>query len=80
MSRNQDLIDTLRNRIENNTADLRAAQTLPLAELKRRRDFLRGMIHAYRLCTNGIADSYEMEGDVDTAYKFAQWTFKEAKA
>jgi hypothetical protein len=80
---NQDLIDTLRNRIENNTADLRAtqpAQWFPLAELKRRRDFLRGMIYAYRLCTNCIADSYGMEDNVDNAYKFAQRTFKEAQA
>jgi hypothetical protein len=85
MTIGQDIIETLRTRIARDTAALHNAKpsgygSYTAAELTRSRDFLRGMIHAYRVVTNfNAVDSYCMAGAVDDAWKNAQRTFKDAK-
>ena len=79
-------IDILRNRIARDTAALRATPPWGFgshspAEMRDDFNFIRGMIHAYRVMTNFSAnDSINMMGDADAALKTARKTLRDWRA
>ena len=79
-------IDTLRNRIERDTAALRATPPSGFgshspAEMRDDFNFIRGMVHAYRVATNfNAADSLNMMVEADDALKTARKTLRDWKA
>ena len=79
-------IDILRNRIARDTAALRATPPTGFgshspAEMRDDFNFIRGMVHAYRVATNfNAADSLSMMVNADDALKTARKTRRDWKA